>query len=276
MRNAPDNACMGLIVTKSRIISDLRQLGVAAGQCIMLHVSVKAIGEIVGGPDVVLDALLEVLTPSGTLMMGVGWEDDPYTMADWPDEKRQAYLAECPPFDPLTSRANRQWSILCEYIRTRSGAHRSSHPGHSFVAIGAKAKWLVEPHPLLYGFGAGTPLARFVEAGGSVLMLGAPLCTATLLHHAECLANISNKRIVRYEAPVLNEGRRTWASVEEFDTNNGIVDWQGADYFELILASFIAAGKAKQGQAGGAGSYLLDAQLLIAWAVKWMERHLQR
>lgn len=60
------------LVTKSCLVADLRGLGVHAGQSVMLHASVKAIGWVVGGPDVVLDALLEVLTPSGTLIMGVG------------------------------------------------------------------------------------------------------------------------------------------------------------------------------------------------------------
>jgi aminoglycoside 3-N-acetyltransferase len=180
------------------------------------------------------------------------------------------------PFDPASSRACRAWGILCEYIRTRTGAHRSGHPGHSFVAIGAKAAWLIDPHPLSYGFGAGTPLERFVTDRGRVLILGAPLSTATILHHAECIANIPGKRIVRYTAPVLRDGRRTMVPIEEFDTNDGIVDWQGPDYFELIMASYIAAGKAKVGPVGAAQSYLLDAQELTAWAVEWMERHLIR
>ncbi|MDH7477380.1 MAG: hypothetical protein QHH17_03240 [Candidatus Bathyarchaeota archaeon] len=37
------------LITKSRLISDLKKLGVAFGDTIMLHASVKAIGWIVGG-----------------------------------------------------------------------------------------------------------------------------------------------------------------------------------------------------------------------------------
>ncbi len=84
----------------------------------MLHASVKAIGWVVGGPDVVLYGLREVLGPQGTLMMYVGWEDNLYDLVTWSDERRRAYLEECPPFDPTTSRANRNWSILTEYLRT--------------------------------------------------------------------------------------------------------------------------------------------------------------
>ena len=57
------------IVTKSKLIEDLKALGVGPGQVVMLHASVKATGWVVGGPDVILHALREVLGPDGTLMM---------------------------------------------------------------------------------------------------------------------------------------------------------------------------------------------------------------
>jgi aminoglycoside 3-N-acetyltransferase len=62
-------------VTRSMLARDLRQLGVAMGNTVMLHASVKAIGWIVGGPDVVIQALLDSLGVEGTLMMLVSWED---------------------------------------------------------------------------------------------------------------------------------------------------------------------------------------------------------
>jgi len=100
----------------------------------MLHASVRAIGWIVGGPDTVLQALLDILTPEGTLMMYVGWEDSPYELAQWPEDRQRAYLEECPPFDPARSRAYRKWGILTEYFRTWPGARRSDHPDASFAA----------------------------------------------------------------------------------------------------------------------------------------------
>jgi aminoglycoside 3-N-acetyltransferase len=95
-------------ITKSRLAADLKRLGVASGDTLMLHASVKAVGWVVGGPDVVIQALLEVLGNEGTLMMYVGWEDSPweapYAFAEWPEEWQRAYLEEFPPFNPATSR----------------------------------------------------------------------------------------------------------------------------------------------------------------------------
>ena len=123
----------------------------------MLHVSVKAIGWIVGGPDVVLDALLEVLTPAGTLMMYASREDSPYHMTSGPS-RSQAYLDECPPFDVATTRARRNWSILTEYLRHPLGLPPQPPPRTLHGRHRPTGRLADRDHPLQYGLGPGSPL----------------------------------------------------------------------------------------------------------------------
>lgn len=258
------------VVTRSRLVADLQKLGLVPGQVVMLHVSVKSVGWVVGGPDTMIQALLDVLTATGTLMMYIGWEEAPYNLAEWPKKKRQAYLEECPPFNPATSRAYHKWSILTEYLRTWPGAYRSSHPEASVAAIGSLARWITGNHPLQYGYGPGSPFAKLYESGGKVLLVGAPLNAITLLHFAEHLARVPNKRVVRYKMPVLRNGKRVWVDIEEYDTSQGIVDWQGEDYFALIGREYLS-GRGRSGKVGAAQSYLLDAAELVEFAIHWME-----
>jgi len=258
-------------ITKSRLIADFRKLGVERGDTIMLHASVKSVGWIVGGPDVIIQALLDVLGADGTLMMYVGWEDSPYRLNEWNMEWQQAYLKECPPFDPKTSRAYRKWSILTEYLRTWPGAFRSSNPEASCAAVGARAKWLTENHPLQYGYGPGSPLAKLCETNGKVLLLGALFDTITLLHYAEHIARVSNKRIVRYKMPILLEGKRVWVKIEEFDTCGNILP-DAREYFEIIPRECLSYGKGRSGKVGAAQSYLFKANELVKFAVEWLER----
>lgn len=259
-------------ITKSQLVHDLTRLGVEAGQTVMLHASVRAIGWIVGGPDVVLQALREVLTPEGTLMMYAGWEERLEHLDEWPPETQAAYLAECPPFDLATARANRKWSILTEYLRTTPGAQRSANPCASVVAVGAKARWLTENHPLQYGYGPGSPLAKLCEIGGKVLQIGVSIGTLTFLHYSEHMANVPHKRTVRFRVPLLQDGQRVWIEVEEFDTDRGIRDWPGGDYFAAIAQDWIAGGNGRSGMIGAAQARLFDAANLHAFAVQWMER----
>lgn len=257
-------------ITRSMLVKDLRKLGVLAGDTIMLHASVKAIGWIVGGPDIVIQSLLDVLGKEGTLIMLVSWEDSPYELAEWPQDVQKAYLEECPPFDPATSRAYRKWSILTEYLRTWPGAFRSNHPDASFVAVGVLARWITENHPLQYGLGPGSPLAKLCAVKGKVLLLGAPLNNITLLHYAEHVAKVPNKKTVQYKMPLLRDGKRVWVDIEEFDTNGMLLGMK--EYFEAIPREYLSSGKGGLGKVGAAQSYLFDAPDLVSFAVKWLER----
>lgn len=262
-------------VTASELRRDLEALGVAPGQTLMLHAAVSRLGRVLGGPDVVLRVLLDLLGPEGTLVMYTSWESAPYHLDRFPPELREGVEDEYPAYDPETSPAMRPWSILTEYLRKWPGARRSAHPEANLVAVGARAEWLVDPHPLHYGYGPGTPLARFVEAGGQVLLLGAPLETVTLLHHAEHLAEVPDKRVVRYRMPVLEEGQRRWVDVEEYDTGRGIRPWDGEDYFARITRQALEEGVGRSGPVGRGEAHLLDGPGLVALGVRWMEANLR-
>ena len=100
------------VITRSRLVSDLSSLGLVSGDTVMLHASVKAVGWIVGGPDMVLRAILDVIGSTGSLMMYIKCEEPLNELDDWPEDWKDAYLAECPPFDPYRTRANRVGAFL--------------------------------------------------------------------------------------------------------------------------------------------------------------------
>src|SRR5690606_25720040 len=135
-------------------------------------------------------------------------------------------------------------------------------------------EWFTAGHALDYGYGPQSPLGKLVEARGKVLMLGAPLDTMTLLHHAEHLADFPNKQVIRYEAPLLVDGVATWRWFEEFDTGNvpaGMTD----DYFATIVEAYLASGRGKRGMIGEATSVLVDAADIVPFVVGWMEEHIR-
>lgn len=254
-------------LTRSQLVNAFKALGVEPGHVVMLHASVKSVGKVMGGPDAILQALVETLTPAGTLMMYAGWEDTPDFILDLPPDIRQRYYAEHPPFDPNIARAVRENSILAEFLRTWPGARRSANPEASMVAVGAQATWITRDHPLNYGYGDGSPLAKLIEANGLVLLLGAPLDTITLLHHAEFRARMRHKAIVRYQCPVLRDGAKVWVDVEDYATGEPHDDYT----FEGIARDYLASGRGRGGTVGNAPSYLLDADL-TTFAIHWLEQ----
>lgn len=255
--------------TQTQLVEGFKALGVSSGQIVMLHASVKSVGPVMGGPNVILQAILEVLTPTGTVMMYAGWQDIPDFVGELSLEARQAYYAQHPAFDPAIARSVRENSILVEFLRTWPGTQRSANPEASMVALGPHAALLTQNHPLNYGYGTGSPLEKLVQLNGRVLMLGAPLYTITLLHYAEYRAKLRHKKIIHYQCPVLQNGQKIWLDIEDYATGEAHDDYS----FEQIAMAYLAEGKGRRGQVGQAASHLLDAADLSSFAIRWLESH---
>lgn len=262
MPDMPDQT----VITPAQLRQNLEALGVHAGQTVMLHASIKAVGPVLGGPNTLLQALLDTLTPTGTLMMYAGWQDMP-DLDEVPDALRQIYLEQHPGFDPATARAVRENSVLAEFLRTWPGTQRSLNPEASMVAHGAQTAYLTQDHPLNYGYGTGSPLAKLVELGGSVLLLGSPLSRVTLLHHAEYHARLRHKTVIHYLCPIVQDGQTIWTAVEDYDTSEPH-DRYG---FKQITQAYLNQGSGKQGMIGQAPSFLFDAADLTRFAIAWLE-----
>ncbi|HET6763372.1 MAG TPA: AAC(3) family N-acetyltransferase [Longimicrobiaceae bacterium] len=238
----------------------LRALGVRPGDVLMIHASMRKVGRIEGGVDGLIDALAMAVGPAGTLMAYADFE---------PTEA-------VPYFDLERSPCAADHGVFAEALRQREGTLRSTNPGASVVANGAAAMGLVAPHPLRYGYGRGTPFERFVAAGGKVLLLGSDFDHVTILHHAEALADLPDKRIVRNEVRVRTGDEITSVQIEEFNTSIAVVAAMPDSIFDDIVSAYVATREVGSGMVGGAQTFLLEAADLVAYAIAWMEREYGR
>ena len=257
------------------LVRDLRSLGLCAGDLVMVHASLKAVGPVRGGAAALVDALIASVAPAGTIMAYVSWDRSPY------EETLNGARLSCgerhswPAFDPATAGTFRGFGLLNAYLCQVPGAVRSGHPDASMVAIGPTARAVIGEHRLGQAFGLGSPLERLVAMRGRVLSLGAPPDACTVLHYAEAIADIPGKRRVAYEMPILDEsGAKVWRRAEDFDSN-GILDCfarPGAmDAVETIVRQYIAEGRGRAGPVGRAVGRLYEAQELVAYGTRWLE-----
>jgi aminoglycoside 3-N-acetyltransferase len=263
----PEHIATRTPVTKAQLASDLRAVGLRSGAIAMVHASLRSLGWVVGGSQTVVEALLRCLGPDGTVCAQVSWDDIPFGHAGWPDDWRRAYEAEFPRFDPVLSAAAPYEGRLAERIRTWPGAHRSANPATGIAAIGARAAELTADHRLDDGFGAGTPYERLVEAGAQILLLGAPLHTVSLLHHAESIAD-APKRWTSYRLPLA----KGWTTIRELDVWNGAYPYDGEAPLGAIAQGALEAGVGRRGTVGAASAALFAADELTRYAVAWLER----
>jgi aminoglycoside 3-N-acetyltransferase len=264
-------------ITRSELAAALRQAGVRQGGVLMVHTRMSAIGWVVGGADTVVLALLDAVGQDGTLLAYTAWEHDAFHIAEWPEDRRAAYLRDPPVFDPTLSESMREVGRIPERIRTWPGARRSSHPLASVAALGRAADHLTRDHRLEDAYGPTSPLARLVERDGQVLLLGAPLETLTILHHAEAIANVPEKRMARFPARLRSDEGVADLELVTIDASRGAFDYgdyerQGMDGFEAVARAALAAGVGRTVQIGGAASHLFEARALVQFAVAWMER----
>ncbi len=244
----------------------------------MVHCRMSALGWVAGGSETIVRALFDAVGPEGTLVAYSGWQDEPPDDLDaLDDETRRIYLEEHPAYDPRVALARRDHGRVPEALRTWPGARHSGHPEAGVAAVGPLAEALTADHPYDDAYGAGTPYSRLAELSGQVAVLGAPLDTVTLVHHAEAVAEVSGKRRVSYGMPVSVGGERLWRTFSDIDTADGALPYERVlgeePYVEHIVRSALAAGVGRSEPVGEGTAYLFDARGLVEHAVGWIERN---
>lgn len=260
--------------TRARLAADLRNLGVAPGDVIMAHASVRAIGEVAGGPDEIHLAIRDAITPDGTLMMYAScprYYDEIGRGNLTPDEEADI-LENLPAWDAISARSARDNGALVEFFRTWPGSIVNDHVAR-FVAWGKQAEFLFSEQPWDFAFGKGSALERFTALGGRILLLGSDHDNVTYLHYAEHTADFPDKRIARFKVPVLVDGNREFREMAEVDTSSAgaHANWPG-DMFARIVDGYLDASGNRGGRVGTATSFLIPARGLLDYAIREMER----
>ena len=160
-------------LSKQTMTARLRALGIRPGDLLLVHSSLRALGPLDGGAEMVLESLLETLGPEGTLMMPGFQHGSEYLLA-----------AGKVCFDVRNDPS--ECGYLTEFFRRFPGTLRSLSPTHSMTACGPLAEELLRDHekcPVTAGWGS--PFEKLIRAGGKILMLGAASSSNTTMHFLE-------------------------------------------------------------------------------------------
>jgi aminoglycoside 3-N-acetyltransferase len=258
--------------SRAALADDFRRLGVRPGDTVMLHASVRAVGEVTGGPDQIHLALGDALTGDGTVLMYAGCPEyyDEVGRGHLTRAQEREIVETLPPFDALTARSARDNGALVELFRTWPGTLVNAHVAR-FAARGGHAAHLVSRQPWDFAYGHGSPLERFVQRDGRILLLGSDHDAVTFLHYAEHVADFADKRVVRYKVPVEEAGARVWRDMAEVDTAERAHHHWPDRFFARIVDTYLARTDNRGGRVGDAASVLLDARGLLAFALPVME-----
>lgn len=256
-------------MTRLRLAEQLRLLGVEEGMTLLVHSSLSSIGWVCGGPVAVVQALLDCVGEHGTIMVPTHsgdlsdpslWENPPVPESWW-----QTIRDEMPAFDPAYT-PTRGMGAIVDCFRQFPGVIRSSHPQTSFAAVGPNAVNLIHNHSLENSMGEESPLARFYELGGFVLLLGVTFDNNTSLHLSEYRGQYASKKETPCGAPVLVDGVRKWVEYRDLEFNS--------DDFEQIGEQFTSeVGLVREGRVGNARALLMPQRELVDFGTQWMSKN---
>lgn len=155
--------------TKEQLLQQLRDMGIRPTDNLLVHSSMKSMGDVAGGADTVIDALMEAV-PEGLLML--------------PTHTWKQMSEEYSLFDPETEPVC--VGIIPELFRKRPGVVRSLHPTHSMAVYGKGAKEYIDGEE-----NRRTPCdpkgcwGRLRDIKAKILLLGVTHARNTYIHSIE-------------------------------------------------------------------------------------------
>ena len=167
------------------LLRALQSLQIPRTQPVLVHASLSAFGQVGGGADTLLRALManydSLLAPTFTyktmLIPESGPEHNACAYGSGKDANRMTeFFTPDMPADPLMG-------IIPETLRLQSHAARSTHPILSFAGLNAAP--LLEAQSLKEPLG---PVRLLYDSQGWVLLMGVDHTVNTSLHYAERLA----------------------------------------------------------------------------------------
>lgn len=173
------------MLTYRDFITSFRKLDIDRTRPVIVHTSLSAFGEVLGGVETVLGALLSsfdtlimpVFTYKTMVTPELGPPDNAITYGSGKDANRMAEI-----FQPEMP-ADKMMGVLAETFRKHPGVLRSTHPILSFAGINAAPILEMQKthDPLL-------PIQGLVDGEGFVLLMGVNHTVNTSIHYGEKLS----------------------------------------------------------------------------------------
>ena len=247
---------------KKKITNDLKALGVQNGGNLLVHASLKSLGEIPEGASAAIQGILDAIGAEGTLLM-------PALSYESVDETH-------PLFDLINTPSCIGW--LPEYFRTLDGVVRTIHPTHSLSCLGKNKYLFTKSHHKDHTpCGANSPFSLLPKYHGQILMIGCGLKPNTSMHAIEEKMNVPYlfKDKVKYKIitpdNINQEPPRKNRDIKEMSVKrhnfHGYYN-QRYDRLEALLSTKAM----KRGKVLQADCYLIDAAMMWETAISAIKK----
>ena len=229
--------------TKQQLMQQLDNIGVNPKGTLKVHSSYRAIGEVEGHGDAVINTLMEYMQ-GGLLVL--------------PTHTWDCVNIRNPVMDVLYTPSN--VGILTNLFRKRENVYRSLHPTHSVAAIGKDVKkFLAGEEKINTPCGQGGVYYKLWERNAQILLLGVNFTCNTFIHGIEEWDNHGKDTISKKQTDLYTinyQGQRLHTPQYR---HCALI---GSDTFSKLEAPSIQAGILSLGFFGDASTRLMNAKPL--------------
>lgn len=231
--------------TRESLLEQLKEMGIDPKGTLLVHSSMKAIGEVEGGADTVLDVLCEYMKDGLLVLPTHTWAQMSPTYTVFNVENEPSCVG-----------------ILTNLFRKRDGVYRSNHPTHSVAAIGRDAKEYISGEEL-----STTPCSRtgcwgkLYDRDASILFIGCSLKRNTFLHGVEEWENTPDRLAAEPQnfTVVAPDGQIYTVPQYRHQAGNPVFDV--SEHYDKMEPVFVQGGAVWYGTLG-------DAKCIIGSAVR--------
>lgn len=243
--------------TKENLIQQFSDAGLKHNDTVLIHSSMKKIGDVNGGAETVFSAFEEYFSEGLIAFPTLTWKIGLYPSAG------NVYSVR----DSATD-----IGLLPELFRHRSGVVRSLLPTHSLTAKGRDAENFchVEPTAIKSSLPWDSPWGRLYERKAKILFIGCTVQSCTFFHAVEEKAAV----------PGLFDPVAKHVKIIDYDGNETEIDMYrhlGAHskYYRLTESLLFAENALEITKIGAAKTYILDAEKACDAVLKLLKNNPQ-
>ena len=168
------------VVTKSDVAKAYTAAGLKSGAVVMVHCAMKPIGKLENGPDTLLEPLIDIVGPKGTIIMPT------FTWFRMPDVFTKPIIQENSPI----------WTgKVPERFLQYPGVKRDRHPHWSHGYLGSLTDYFIKVNESeLYGYGKDKTHYKIYEHGGSTMMVACEFSSCSCMYPVHDIMEIPYRK----------------------------------------------------------------------------------
>ena len=175
-----------------KLVTEFKRIGLKEKDVVLVHSSFKSFGEVEGGPQTVVDALISTLGNEGTLIV-------PRFNFDFSTHNT--------PWDVRTTPS--QTGIISEFVRKDPRSFSVFHPIYSFSIIGKHAKELVK-HRYKGSYSKDSIFHKLRILDAKILQIDRVYKGTTMFHYVEEMLGVDYRYFKNFTGIVTNENGRSY------------------------------------------------------------------